>query len=142
MTYTPPPRKNRRKGYEDNVHYTPEMLESICRINEMGFRTDEDLPQWEPALQQTTDADEDIPSCRDKKENYEPQKRALSDTEFPSIIPANPNCGGNSERFDRPVTESVTSRAADTEEILVMNVLTVATEQSWNYAKPISGSYL
>ena len=22
MTYTPPPRKNRRKGYEDNVHYT------------------------------------------------------------------------------------------------------------------------
>ena len=63
MTYTPPPRKNRRKGYEDNVKYTPEVLESIRRINEMGFRTDEDLPQWEPALQQTTDADEDIPSC-------------------------------------------------------------------------------
>ena len=42
---------------------TPEMLEEIRRINDMGFRTDEDLPQWEPALQQTTDADEDIPSC-------------------------------------------------------------------------------
>ena len=66
MTYTLPPRKNRRKGYEDNVQYTPEVLESIRRINEMGFRTDEDLPQWELALQQTTDADEDIPSCRDK----------------------------------------------------------------------------
>ena len=62
--------------------------------------------------------------------NYEPQKRAVSDTDFPSIIPANSNCGEYSERFDRPVTESVTARAADTEEILVMNVSTVATEQS------------
>ena len=44
MTYTPPPRKNRRKGYEDNVQYTPEVLEEIRRINEMGFRTDVDLP--------------------------------------------------------------------------------------------------
>ena len=62
MTYTPPPRKNRRKGNEDNVQYerrgwqikgvaksggalyTPEMLEDIRRINEMGFQTDEDLP--------------------------------------------------------------------------------------------------
>ena len=130
MTYTPPPRKNRRKEYEDNVHYTPEMLESIRRINEMGFRMDEDLPQWEPALQQTTDVDEDILSCRDKKEHYEPQKRAVSDTDFPSIITANSNCGEYSERFDRPVTESVTARAADAEEILVMNMLTVATEQS------------
>ena len=33
MTYTPPPRKNRRKGYEDNE----QMLEEIRRINEMGF---------------------------------------------------------------------------------------------------------
>ena len=130
MTYTPPPRKNRRKGYEDNIHYTPEMLEEIRRINEMGFRTDVDLPQWELALQQTTDADEDIPSCRDKKENYEPQKRAVSDTDFPSIIPANSNCGEYSECFDQPVTQSVTVRDTDTEETLVMNVLTVATEQS------------
>ena len=73
---------------------------------------------------------EDIPSCRDKKENYGPQKRTGSATDFPSIIPANSNCGEYSERFDRPVTESVTARAADTEEILVMNVSTVATEQS------------
>ena len=94
----------------------------------MGFRTDEELPQLEPALQPTTDADEDIPSCRDKRENYGPQKRAGSDTDFPSIIPANSNCGEYSERSDRPVTESVTARAADTEEILVMNVSTVATE--------------
>ena len=48
--------------------------------------------------------------------------RALSDTDFPS--------GGHSEFFDRPVTESVTVRAADTEQILVMNVSTVTTEQS------------
>ena len=130
MTYTPPPRKNQRKGYEDNVHYTPEMLEEIRRINEMRFQTDVDLPQWEPAFQQTTDADEDIPSCRDKKEMYEPRKRAVSDTDFPSIIPANSNCGEYSECFDRPVTQSVTVRATDTEETLVMNVLTVATEQS------------
>ena len=80
--------ENRRKGYEDNVHYTPEMLEEIRRINEMGFRTDVDLPQWEQAFQQTTDADEDIPLCRDKKEHYEPRQRAVSDPDFPSIIPA------------------------------------------------------
>ena len=130
MTYTPPPRKNRRKGYENNVKYTPEVQESNCRTSEMGFRTDEELPQLEPALQPKTDADEDIPSCRDKKENYGPQKRAGNDTHFPSIILANSNCGEYSERFDRPVTESVKARVADTEEILVMNVSTVATEQS------------
>ena len=130
MTYTPPPRKNQRKGYDNIEKYTPEVQESIRRINEMGFRTDEDLPQWEPALQPTTDADEDIPSCKDKKENYGAQKRAGSATDFPSIIPANSNCGEYSERFDQPVTESVTARAANTEEILVMNVSTVATEQS------------
>ena len=48
--------------------------------------------------------------------------RAGSDTDFPS--------GEHSEFFDRPVTESVTVRAADTEQILVMNVSTVTTEQS------------
>ena len=130
MTYTPPPRKNRRKGYENILKYTPEIQDSICRTSEMGFGMDEELPQLEPALQPTTYAEEDIPSCRDKKENYGPQKRDGSDTDFPSIIPANSNCGEYSERFDRPVTESVTARAADTEAILVMNVSTVATEQS------------
>ena len=130
MTYTPPPRKNRRKGYENNVIYTPEVQDSNCCTSEMGFRTDEELPQLEPALQPTTDAEADIPSCRDKKENYGPQKRAGSDTDFPSIIPADLNCGEYSECIDRPVTESVMARAADTEVILVMNVSTVATEQS------------
>ena len=61
----------------------------MCCTSEMGFRTDEELPQLEPALQLTTDAEEDIPSFRDKKQNYEPQKWAGSDTDFPSIIPAN-----------------------------------------------------
>ena len=37
------------------------------------------------------------------KDNYGPQKRAGSDTYFPS--------GEHSEFFDRPVTESVTARA-------------------------------
>ena len=48
--------------------------------------------------------------------------RAGIDTDFPSRE--------HSEFFDRPVTESVTARAADTEQILVMNVSTVTTEQS------------
>ena len=122
MTYTPPSRKNRRRRYEDNVKYALEVQSLNYRTSEMRFRTEEELPQLEPALQPTTDADEDIPSCRDKKENYAPQKRAGSDTDFPSV--------DNSEIFDRPVTESVTVRAADTEEILVMNVSTVATKQS------------
>ena len=47
---------------------------------------------------------------------------AGSNTVFPS--------DGHSEFFDRPVTESVTARATNTCEILVMNVSTVATEQS------------
>ena len=101
LTYTPPPRKNRQKWYEDDAQYTPEMLEEIRRINEMGFRTDEDLPQWEQAFQQTTDADEDIPSCRDNKDNSGSQKQAGSDMYFPS--------GEDSGSFDLPVTESVTA---------------------------------
>ena len=57
MTYTPPPRKNRRKGYDNNVKYTPEVQDLMCRTSEMGFRTDEEIPQSEPALQLTTDAE-------------------------------------------------------------------------------------
>ena len=149
MTYTPPPRKNRRRRYEDNVKYAPEVQESNCRTSEMGFQTEEESPQLEPALQPRTDADEDIPSCRDKKDNYGPQERAGSDTDFPSgehseffdrpvteSLTARAGSdtdfpsGEHSEFFDRPVTESVTAQAADTEDILVMNVSTVATEQS------------
>ena len=70
--------------YEEDAQYTPDMLEEIRRINEMGFRTDEDSPQWEEAFQQTMDADEDIPSCRDKKDNSGSQKQAGSDTDFPN----------------------------------------------------------
>ena len=103
MTYTPPPRKNRRRRYEDKVKYAPEVQESNCRTSEMGFRTEEESPQLEPALQPRTDADEDIPSCRDKNDNYGSQKQAGSDTYFPS--------GEHSGFFDRPVMESVTARA-------------------------------
>ena len=48
--------------------------------------------------------------------------QAGSDTDFP--------IGEYSELNDRPVTKSVTARAVDMEEILVMNVSTVATENS------------
>ena len=48
--------------------------------------------------------------------------RAGSDTDFPS--------GEHSEFFDRPVTELVTAKAADTEQILGKNVSTMTTEQS------------
>ena len=87
---------------EEDAQYTPEMLEEIRHINEMGFQTDEDSPQWEQAFQQTMDADEDIPSCRDKKDNSGSQKQAGSDTDFPN--------GEHSEFVDRPVTESVTAQ--------------------------------
>ena len=97
------PRKNRRRRYEDKVKYAPEVQESNGRTSEMGFRTEEESPQLEPALQPRTDADEDIPSCRDKKDNYGSQKQPGSDTYFPS--------GEHSGFFDRPVTESVTARA-------------------------------
>ena len=46
LTYTPPPRKNRRKGYENNLQYTPEVKDSICYTSEMGFRTDRIYPSW------------------------------------------------------------------------------------------------
>ena len=58
----------------------------------MRFQTEEESPQLEPALQPRTDADEDIPSCGDKKDNYGPQKQAGCDTDFPS--------GEHSEFFD------------------------------------------
>ena len=44
LTYTPPPRKNRRKGYEDRVKYGPELQESTSRTSELGFQTDEESP--------------------------------------------------------------------------------------------------
>ena len=46
--------------------------------------------------------------------------------------------GKHSKKFGRPVTESVTARAADTEQILVMNVSTVTTEQSENRGMVLS----
>ena len=55
------------------VKYTPEIQESNCRTSEMGFRKEEELPRLEPASQPMMDADEDIPSCRDKKGNYGPR---------------------------------------------------------------------
>ena len=129
MTYTPPQRKNRRRRYEE-VKYAPKVQESNCRTSEMGFRTEEESPQLEPALQLRTDADEDIRSCRDKKDNYGSQKQAGSDTYFPSgehsgffgrlvteSVTAQAGSdtyfpsGKHSEFFDRPVTESVPARA-------------------------------
>ena len=92
MTYTPPPRNNWQRG-------VVQVQESNCRTSEMGFQTEEESPQLEPALQPRTDADEALPSCRDKKDNYGPQKRAGSDTYFPS--------GKHSKKFDQPATESV-----------------------------------
>ena len=172
MTYTPPPRKNRRRRYDDRVKYVPEIQESTSRTSEMGFQTEEESPHLEPAVQPRMNADEDIPSCRDKKDNYGRQgragsvadfsssersklfnrpvtesvtARAGSDADFPSDEhsenfdrPVTARAGSDtdfpsgehSEFFDRLVTESVTARAVDTEEILVMNVSTVTTEQS------------
>ena len=103
MTYTPPPRNTRRRRYEDEIIYAPEVQESNCRTSEMGFQMEEESPQLEPALQPRTDADENIPSCRDMTDNYESQKQTVSDTYFLSEE--------HSEFFDRPVTESVTARA-------------------------------
>ena len=51
MTYTPPTRKKRRRRYEDKVKYAPEVQESNCCTSEMGFRTEEESPQLEPAVQ-------------------------------------------------------------------------------------------
>ena len=102
MTYTPPTRKNRRRRYEDKVKCAPEVQESNCGTSELGFQMEEESPQLEPALRPRTDADEDIPSCRDNKDNSGSQKQAGSDTYFPS--------GEDYGSFDRPVTESVTAR--------------------------------
>ena len=73
-----------------------------CDTSELGFQTEGELPQLEPALRPRTDADEDIPSCRDNKYNSGYQKQAGSDTYFPS--------GEDSGYFDRPVTDSVTAQ--------------------------------
>ena len=86
--------------YEKDTRYTPEMLDEIRRINEMGFRSDEETPEWEQAFQQIRDADEHIPSCRDRKDNSASQKPAGNDTDFPN--------GVYSEFINRPVTGLVT----------------------------------
>ena len=88
---------------------------------EMGFRTEEESPQLEPALQPRTDADEDIPSCRDMKDNYGPQKRAGSDMYFPS----NEHAGF----FDQPVTESVTARTGSDTDFPVGNIQNFFTDR-------------
>ena len=69
--------------YEEDTQYTPEMLDEIRRINEMGFRSDEETPEWEQAFQQIMDADEDVPSCRDEKDSAGSQKPTGNDTDFP-----------------------------------------------------------
>ena len=101
MTYTPPPRKKRHRRYEDKVKCTTEIHEFNWDTSELGFQTKEGSPQLEPMLQPRMDADEDIPSCRDNKDNSGSQKQAGSDTYFPS--------GKDSESFNRPVTKSVIS---------------------------------
>ena len=103
MTYTPPPRKNRRRRYEDRVKYGLEIQESTSRTSELGFKTDEESPNSEPAVQPGTVADEDIPSGRDKKDNHGRQGRAGSDADVSS--------DEHSENFDRPVTEAMTAWA-------------------------------
>ena len=100
---------------EVDPRYTPEMLEEIRRINEMGFRSDEDeyTPQWEHEFQQTIAvhvdiSDIDFPDGEDS-EIVDRRVRELmtarteSNTNFPSE--------DVSEFFGRLVTEPVTSRA-------------------------------
>ena len=83
---------------EVDPRYTPEMLEEVRRINDMGFRSDycgdqdEYTPQWEHAFQQTIAAHVDI-----------------SDIDFPD--------GEHSEFVDRRVTEPVTSRTGSDKDI-------------------------
>ena len=73
-------------------------------------------------------SDTDVPSAEhsefiDRSVTELVTARDGSNTDFPN--------GEHSEFVDRPVTESVTALAADdTEQILVMNVSTVTTEQS------------
>ena len=100
--------------YEEDTQYTPEMLDEIRRINEMGFRSDEESPEWEQAFQQTMDADEDIPSCRDKKDNLGSQKQAGNDTDFPN--------GEHSEFVNRPVTGLVTAQTESNKKFPVRRI--------------------
>ena len=72
-----------RRRYEDKVKCTPEVQESNCGTSELGLQTEEESPQLEPALQPRTDADEDIPSCRDNKDNSGSQKQAEVIRTFP-----------------------------------------------------------
>ena len=103
LTYTPPPRKNRRRRYEDGVKYGPEIQESTSRTSELGFQTDEESTNSEPTVQPGTVADEDIPSGRDKKDNHGRRRRAGSDADISS--------DERSDLFDRSFTESVTAWA-------------------------------
>ena len=44
MTYTPPPRKNRRRRYDDNVKYEPK--NQIVVLVRWGFKRKRNHPSW------------------------------------------------------------------------------------------------
>ena len=125
MTYTPPPRKNRHRRYEDRVKYIPEVQESKSCSKKLGTPTEEESPQLESGLQPRTETDEDIPSCRDKKDTYGPHELTgltRCDADSPS--------GELSEILDRPVTESVTARAGIDTDFPVMKIQKLSTVRS------------
>ena len=109
--------------YGEDAQYTPEILEEIRRINERGFRSDEDSPQWEQAFQQTMDGNEDIPSCRDKNDNSGSQKQAGNNTDFPN--------GEDSEFVNRPVTGLVTAQPES-------NINSPSEEDSEFFGRPVT----
>ena len=99
---------------EVDPRYTPEMLEEIRHINEMGFQSDEDeyTPQWEHEFQQTIAvhvdiSDIDFPDGEDSE---------IVDRRVRELMTARTESNTNSASeedsvfFGRPVTEPVTSR--------------------------------
>ena len=78
-----------------------ELEESIIVTSDWVCQADKESPKLEPTVQPRTVADEDIPKLRDKMVDRLRRTRTGSDKDISS--------DGESNLFDRPVTESATA---------------------------------
>ena len=129
MTYTPPLRKNRRRRYEVRKTNETDIEESMSVTSDWGFQTDEESPKSEPTGQPRTVDDEDIPTVGDRKVNSGRGSEVIRT--FPVMkIRICSTSGEHVKCCKQPVAVSITARAPDTEEALVLKVSTVTMELS------------
>ena len=130
--------------YSDYEETEADIIDSIGSAIDDEFLTDEALPNSEQPVQINTVTDKDIWTVSNRKDNRGGRTLTGSDEDITSVDNSKminrpvtgslPACAGTDtdspsgiyvKSDKQPVTESVTARASDTEEPLVMTVSTV-----------------